>query len=146
MRHKTIGVAVTIGFALAVSQALAQRDNGAGAAGKLEAGAAASAPASRPNENVPNPTNPNANDPNAKNLSTKNPNVNNPDATDPTAKITGRTDANADVRTNQPADRTTDPGRRDERREAGLGGRRGRHGQSERFSVHQRDLVQGEVG
>ena len=118
MRHKTIGMAVTIGLALAVSQALAQRDNGAGAAGKLEAGANAAAPASRPNENIPNPTNPNANDPNAKNPTATNPNVNDPNVTDPTAKITGRTNANADVRTNQPADRTIDQGRRDENRES----------------------------
>jgi hypothetical protein len=119
MRLKTIGMAVTIGLAMAaVTQALAQRDNGAGAAGKLEAGAGASTPASRPNENIPNPTNPNANDPNAKNPTATNPNVNDPNATDPTAKITGRSDASAEVRTNQPAVRTTDQDRRDEHREA----------------------------
>src|SRR5438270_7184543 len=116
MRHKTIGMAVTIGLALAVSQALAQRDNGAGAAGKLDPGANAGAPASRPNESIPNPTIPNANDPSANSPTATNPSANDPNVIDPTAKITGRTGPNADVGTNRPADRAIDQGRRDEHR------------------------------
>lgn len=128
MQRKVIGVAVALGFALVVSQAMAQNDKGTSAEGKVgaaaDAGGALNGPnvnnpnAANPNANNPTTTNPNATNPDNNNPLNNNPNVTNPSNPGPNLEVKGRADTGVDLRTDQPGERTTNQGRRDERSDA----------------------------